>query len=167
MRLSTEELPTIMAEEGRYFFSRKYVGAFRNEKQGQRHDKPWGLWYACGDAWFQWTTSEMPEWVEGWQYLYELNITEAVLQLPTPEEILAFDERYRFRDAPYESYINWAAVANDFPGLEICPYQFSLRYSLRWYYGWDVASGCIWDARGVEEMHPIAKRVTAEAWETV
>lgn len=40
-------------------------------------------------------------------------------------------------------------VAKDYDGIEIAPYQESLRYDLEWYYGWDVASGCIWNFEGI------------------
>ena len=62
----------------------------------------------------------------------------------------------RFRDR----YIDWPAVATDYPGLIIAPYQWSCRMSefTRWYYGWDCASGCIWNADAIA-------RVTEEARE--
>jgi len=36
-------------------------------------------------------------------------------------------------------------VSKEYDGIEIAPYQWDARLSLIWYYGWDVASGCIWN----------------------
>ena len=41
-------------------------------------------------------------------------------------------------------YIDWIKVSKQYSGIEINPYQHSNRYTSMWYYGWDVASGCIW-----------------------
>ena len=44
--------------------------------------------------------------------------------------------------------INWPKVAQDYAGIEICPYRSDKRMSSDWYYGWDVASGCVWSSKG-------------------
>lgn len=53
--------------------------------------------------------------------------------------------------------IDWARVAHDYQGVLITPYQWSLRLDPKvyWYYGWDCASGCIWDISAIAQMTPI------------
>ena len=49
--------------------------------------------------------------------------------------------------------INWRAVAGDYAGLIITPYQWSRRLEpYSWYYGWDCASGCIWDPSAITDI---------------
>jgi hypothetical protein len=49
-------------------------------------------------------------------------------------------------------HIDWGKVASQYSGIEICPYQGGLRMDnrTRWYYTWDIASGCVWDPAGVQ-----------------
>lgn len=46
-------------------------------------------------------------------------------------------------------YIDWARVACSWQGIIIAPYQWTSRRNVSWYYGWDCASGCIWDAAAI------------------
>lgn len=162
MTVSLPDLSRVMRGDERYFFTPKVVKGFRNEKQGRTHHKPWGLWYACGDSWLQWILRNYPEWSDAWSYLYKVDITDEVLHLSSRRDIADFDRRYRFEDSTYRDMINWADVAKDFPGLEICPHQ--PRYNpgsgsyKNWYDSWDVASGCIWDERGLVSMQPVARK---------
>jgi hypothetical protein len=54
-------------------------------------------------------------------------------------------------------YINWPKVAQDYSGIEICPYQWKFRLNYMWYYGWDVASGCIWNQNALNSTNVIAE----------
>jgi hypothetical protein len=53
-----------------------------------------------------------------------------------------------------DKMIDWPKVAEHYAGIEICPYLSNKRNDddFFWYYGWDVASGCIWDQKGIEEL---------------
>lgn len=68
------------------------------------------------------------------------------------------DERLN-RDLPGHPYhhggINWGLVARAFQGIVITPYCWSRRHQLSWYYGWDCASGCIWDLSAIAAVEPI------------
>jgi hypothetical protein len=48
--------------------------------------------------------------------------------------------------------IDWPRLASEFCGIEICPYRGESRMEdfTYWYYGWDIASGCIWSPCGLE-----------------
>ena len=109
--------------------------------------KPNGLWYQCGNEWVEWLQSEQPSWMAGYKYAYRVVPSKRVLKLTTAKQVLAFSKKYGA--LPDGSSLNWMAVARDWAGIEICPYQYVLRFPLIWYYGWDVASGCIWDPSGL------------------
>lgn len=51
--------------------------------------------------------------------------------------------------------IDWRAVAEEYDGVIIAPYQWSQRLGLSWYYGWDVASGCIWNLTAIASVAPV------------
>ena len=118
--------------------------------------KPQGLWYADGYSWVDWMLGEMPEWAEDVKYVYELRLSPSVLRITSQKELLEFSARYKVRDSRYSfsQEVEWEEVAEEFSGIEIVPYQYGLRLSQEvfWYYGWDVASGCIWHPDGLEEM---------------
>lgn len=52
---------------------------------------------------------------------------------------------------------NWPALRGDYQGIIIAPYQWECRLeqSCNWYYTWDCASGCIWDAGAVAALEPL------------
>jgi hypothetical protein len=119
--------------------------------------KPHGLWYDCEGEWIDWVSSEMPDWVQS--YVYEVHLNKAVmLELKSEGDLLDFTEEYGTAPEGYPPgsakayYIDWGRVASKYAGVEICPYQWGLRMDQRtyWYYGWDIASGCVWNPIGVD-----------------
>ncbi|MEQ1888067.1 MAG: hypothetical protein ABL951_02670 [Alphaproteobacteria bacterium] len=54
--------------------------------------------------------------------------------------------------------MNWSAMANRYDGVIIAPYCHEKRCSLSavWYYGWDCASGRIWNADAIERVESCA-----------
>lgn len=141
--------------------------------------KPTGLWYGMGSSWLDWCGSEMPSWLGG--YLFKVDIkTDRILQLTTPDAILAFTDEYgrtRWRDwGGNVDSIDWPAVAEKYCGIEIAPYQWSLRMLNKtfWYYGWDVASGVVWDPDAVDlrveklgELYKGGKHRLDKSWREV
>lgn len=51
--------------------------------------------------------------------------------------------------------IDWTPITDLYDGIIIAPYQWSCRMKYDWYYGWDVASGCIWNLRAIGSVHPV------------
>jgi len=117
--------------------------------------KPNGFWYGFGHEWIDWVRSEMPGW-EG-KYIYEVDIGNSnVLQIKTHMELMMFNREYQsnlsdtgFKREEGEA-IDWKKVASKYDGIEINPYQYEARFQYLWYYGWDVASGCIWNLNNVK-----------------
>jgi hypothetical protein len=101
--------------------------------------KPNGFWYGFGEEWIDWTKTEMPEWVG--KYIYEVKIPNNVLKITSYKELLQFNEEFKTE----QIMIDWKKVASKYDGIEIVPYQQKARMNLLWYYGWDIASGCIWN----------------------
>ena len=113
--------------------------------------KPFGFWYGFGSEWIDWTRSEMPEWVG--KYIYSVDIGNTnVLQIKTHMELMMFNREYQsnLSDTGHRRLIYWKKVADKYDGIEINPYQFEARYQYLWYYGWDIASGCIWNLKNVK-----------------
>lgn len=128
--------------------------------------KPVGLWVSVDgpDDWKQWCE------VEGWrdidaQHHHRVTLHEDanVLHLASVEEMTAFHEEFSCPDkviaeaspllATKFRAIDWTTVASRYQGIIIAPYQWSLRLSeLSWYYPWDCASGCIWDADAIQAV---------------
>lgn len=132
--------------------------------------KPRGLWVSVGDDW--------KEWCEGERFGLDrlAHATEIVLRpdanvlrLASAYEIDLFHADYsvvvhRFSGSLGTlSAIEWPKVAAKYQGIIIAPYVYARRLdgaASHWYYGWDCASGCLWDADAVADLRPI---VQAEA----
>jgi len=114
------------------------------EKQSQGA-KPRGLWYGVGPSWIDWVRSEMPDWEVDNIFKIDVN-QDMMLTITNSEELLAFNKKYGIK-TEYYNIIDWAKVASDYGGIEISPYNYKLRMEREvfWYYGWDVASGCVWN----------------------
>ena len=54
--------------------------------------------------------------------------------------------------------IDWELIQKEgYGGIEICPYNWGWR-SQNWYYGWDVASGCVWDSSSIQDVVLLAEK---------
>lgn len=115
------------------------------QQENETKMKPNGLWYAIGSEWIDWVRGEMPHW-EG-ENAFVVDIDESkILKIDTFEKLLAFDKEYGLKvmKGLKLTGINWSEVAKRYGGIEIAPYIYKGRFEINWYYGWDVASGCIW-----------------------
>jgi len=120
--------------------------------------KPQGLWYGCGDAWVEWVRSESPEWLEASNYLYEVKTDGKVLKISNDEEFEELEAEFGLQ-SPFGRLIDWELIQREgYGGIEICPYNMQRRMSSDWYYGWDVASGCIWDSSSIQDVVLLAEK---------
>ena len=109
--------------------------------------KPRGLWYGFGSSWIDWVDMEMPEW--NYDHIFKINVNpNKVLQINTLYELIQFDNEFSIPHGFYKN-IDWKKVSQSYDGIEINPYQYKARMTLNWYYGWDVASGCIWNPNAI------------------
>ena len=132
---------------------RDYVGL-------QFRSKPNGLWVSVEGPydWKWWYESEdfHPE-----KYIISYEVTlkkdASILYLRTEEEIFTLIDNYPWnsqREYTDTYEIHWEKVKEKYQGIIIAPYQWECRLDLKcsWYYGWDCASGCIWDLDCIEEF---------------
>lgn len=129
----------------------KYTNAAPN-------DKPQGLWLSdeSDHGWKQWCKSEN---------FYKQNLkfnnqfkcdTSNWLHLDSPAKILKFSKEFGVEMAFRSSFnIDWARVSSLYSGILITPYQWKCRHheKTRWYYGWDVASACVWDLSSIKRIY--------------
>jgi len=129
------------------------------------YSKPIGFWITddSEDCWRTWCISE-GFCLDRLAFKHEVDLDESrILILRNAIGIHNFARKYRIiqRWGPanepekwVDICIDWAAVAADCAGVIITPYQWGLRLdeSFRWYYGWDCASGCIWDVSAIKDI---------------
>jgi len=142
--------------------------------------KPKGIWYGIADSWIDWCLGESFGGIHN--YIYEVVVDESRIltidnifdfekfedehhDIPEwkkqlremegfPEFDLSFPRMYgRTR---YFDSMNYGKVAESFGGIEITPYQWEKRLESMWYYGWDCASGCIWNPDAVKDLRLFA-----------
>lgn len=130
-----------------------------------------GLWYGINQSWVEWCSTEMPHWVH--DHFHEVVLDHSkILRITNIREFAAFEKKFGMTDPLLEEMrdlvflrpsdrvgrdsIDWHKVAEQYSGLEITPYLWEKRLTSMWYYGWDCASGCVWDANAIISIHPFA-----------
>jgi hypothetical protein len=119
-----------------------------------------GLWVSVEgpDDWLHWCKSESFG-LDGFKYATEVTINIAnILHLSTATQIDKFTKEFSTQGRPsWDKSIDWALVRKQWWGLIVAPYCWSRRLSphTSWYYGWDCASGVIWDSRAIKALKPI------------
>jgi len=133
--------------------SRRYAQESRVSPFG----KPNGLWLSIAgdDGWAAWCSDQN----------YRLDLLSTTHQVTLRSradvrfitEVSALDEfDSEFRGVVDGSGIDWETVAKRHDGVIIAPYQWGRRSQLDWYYGWDCASGCIWNLNAIESFDVIS-----------
>lgn len=128
----------------------------------RRSDKPDGFWVSVPGS-HGWTDylreNGLP--LPPHRHQIELAAGARILFLDSVEAILDFSDRHPATSlspsggtpVPGEG-IDWDAVVERWQGIIIAPFQATLRREprTRWYYGWDCASGCIWDPAAIASV---------------
>jgi hypothetical protein len=148
-----------MAEERLIHYSGTPLAeVYSIEQTNQGMFKPSGLWVSVegyGSTWKDWCEAEefRPERLI---HAHEIELAPGanILRLAEEEAILAFTKQYRRPEIGQwyqDNTIDWPRVASEYQGVLIAPYAWTLRLDPRtaWYYPWDCASGCIWDAKAI------------------
>jgi hypothetical protein len=135
--------------------------------------KPCGLWVSVQgeDDWPEWASSEGYGWPKLFEYEHRIVLAEDpnILHLSGHTALNRFTAAYRYPGASFfreGEAIDWSRVADEYNGIIIAPYVWSQRMDLMWYYGWDVASGCIWSLEAiasVERVHELNLFKTEES----
>ena len=117
--------------------------------------KPEGLWVSVGEEWLDWCRSEEfrteSDWYEHWVTVAD---DANLMQLSSKQDLDRFTADYGVQIDPrfLSRFIDWTRVASEYDGIIIAPYQYGRRLTphTHWYYGWDIASGCIWNSAVVK-----------------
>ena len=133
----------------------------------QRKDaKPRGLWFSCEgeDDWKRWCEAEnfrSDRFSEASQIFIKEDANILLI-----DSVFGIDALTReFIAEPGEGaasflssyFIDWGKVSETYQGIIISPYQWSRRLEggASWYYGWDCASGCVWDYAAIEKIEKV------------
>lgn len=148
-------------------YSAEPLGEIRSVSQvGRNLRKPGGLWVSVHNARNNW-----PQWCKSEDYglaslanEHEIILADTanVCWLKNAKEIDKFTKQYvahehKYNNKEYIMYLDWVKVSSVYQGLIISPYCYSRRLEDHtiWYYGWDCASGCVWDASAISSVRPI------------
>lgn len=129
------------------------------EEEVYSHGKPNGLWVSVlgPSDWASWCRSEsFRNTRQQAASRIVLGAGARILRMSTSFELDGFTYQYGEGDG-WRRGINWLRVAADYDGIIIAPYVWSRRLHDRtnWYYGWDCASGCIWQPRAIERVESL------------
>ena len=117
--------------------------------------KPKGFWYGINYSWVEWCLYNQSDWLT--PFIYELELGESILKITDDVEFGLFEEEYLTIPEGNISYIDYPKLINEgYNGLQISPYRPDKRFSF-WYYGWDCASGCIWNIKGIKSIKLFAE----------
>ena len=129
--------------------------------------KPNGLWYECQDGsamgWRTFCdTSLSTKYSKRYDSTYNIVLKDDgyyILHITDAHYFDKFTKMYgiphpAMPHIPEENLIDWPKVAEHYSGIEICPH-IDKRREVSWYYGWDVASGCVWSQQGIQEIGKI------------
>lgn len=122
--------------------------------------KPPGLWVSVEGE------HDWPAWCRAEEFNVErlscaseiiLKPSANVLRIGTVHDLDAFAKKFRFGVRRYETEIAWNEVRYEHDGIIIVPYQWERRLAegFSWYYGWDCASGVIWNLSAIESVKPL------------
>lgn len=115
--------------------------------------KPKGLWYGVNEDWLRWCKSEQPNWIYPYNFELKINFSKIIV-IKNYEQLKQFTEKYKDYDSfsMVDYQIDWYKVAKKYSGIEISPYIYEARFRVRWYYGWDCASGCVWKKDAIRKF---------------
>lgn len=130
----------------------------RKYEKGVGCGKPPGFWVSVeGDGdWRSWCEGE--QWgLDRMRHAHEVTLRPSanILRLSSEHDLYRFTERHGGNSVYRgDEHIRWPEVMEAHQGIIIAPYQWKLRlhHDMLWYYGWDCASGCIWDLDAIESV---------------
>jgi hypothetical protein len=139
------------------------------------HPKPNGLWFDINGDWRQWCeATEFRLENLRYRHTVTIHDRSRILVLKSAREVDAFTRKYGrnlsghiqllqstkamdvftreygrdlFGDIQrqFSNYIMWGEVAEKHSGIILDPYSRTRSLIYLWYYGWNCASGCVWD----------------------
>lgn len=135
--------------------------AFELEQRTYKQEPDWkpkGFWFDVDEDWKRWCEGETFN-LDGLRvpHIVEIADADSILKLSDASELDRFTRKY-WAARPWKPgerfdarncYIDWPRVATQYKGILIAPYCYQRRMELMWYYGWDCASGAVWDTSAI------------------
>jgi hypothetical protein len=124
--------------------------------------KPLGLWVSDQHDDINW-----PQWcVANYYNIHKLRFKTClnvditnVLVVDTEKKMEELQDKWSYVEiyrgsGPYLVHPDWDVLSQEYKGNIISPYQDKYRLDLKyqWYYGWDCASGCLWNLDCIKEV---------------
>lgn len=142
-----------------HYTSKPFQFDAAKQYKDDEHWKPRGLWLSVkGEQdWREWCESES---FGDLSHASEVALKPGanVLLIDTVAKLDAFNTLYGNGDNLSCRDIAWSKVKAMHDGIIIAPYQWERRLTLMWYYGWDCASGVIWNLAAVADVSPTDDR---------
>ena len=150
-------IKSLLSNRPLYHFSGESIVFDKKHKYSQTFYpfKPVGLWLSDEDngGWKEWCQSEHFN-LDNLKYCYEVVLKyKHILMLQDDHDLKMFNYAYKTLQHGIHM-IDWKSVTKDYNGIIITPYSQDHRLDLKfmWYYGWDCASGCIWNLDEIESF---------------
>jgi len=134
------------------------------DKPLNTYQKPTGIWYGINDSWLDWCIQEDFNGIGN--YIYQILIEEdKVLKIDNISKFEKFEAEYGIQANNILGHrfahrlmlaIDFEKISTQYGGIEIAPYLWEKRLESVWYYGWDCASGCVWNRNVITKMRILA-----------
>jgi hypothetical protein len=142
----------------RHYSNTEITEVRSHESEQKMGQKPQGFWISVddnGEGWADWCRDNDYR-VEHLTHIHnvELHSDAYIILINNEKEIDTFHNAHKVTWAGPYDWIDWKSVAKKYQGIIIAPYLWSRRMDADciWYYGWDCASGCIWDASAIASI---------------
>lgn len=143
----------------RHFSNQKQIKIYSCHQSNNLTTKPVGFWISDEESygWREWCNDNEFR-LKHYKYEHEviLNDDANILYLRSADDIDDFTDDFGnvLFDDTHFGYINWFKVAEKYDGIIITPYIWERRHTPEtfWYYGWDCASGCVWNDSAIKEV---------------
>jgi hypothetical protein len=122
-----------------------FISTSRPDTKGSRPP----VWFAPGTAWIEWMIREMPHWMYGTNYLYEIELNF--------DRIAIMDEQFMMNYvrgtrgwSPFDQKVLWNQIVKKYSGM-YDPTGDQIAT-------WDAPSGCVWNWDGVKSIFLVAQK---------
>jgi len=148
-------------DDDRVTLSKEQINTSRTYTQPSPNpNKPNGIWYAFAMSWYETVIGgglDRRTFLGSNPYVYKIDLTAANIKYLNRDNIREFENTYK-QEQNTKPTIDWNRVANDFDGIELTTDPDSLSNSYPWLRGWDIVSGCIWNAANVTLQRIVSPR---------
>lgn len=133
-----------------HYSKKPFTGAVEPRADQVPGRKPRGFWVSVEgeDDWPSWCRAESC-FLERLTYVSEIELHKDARILTGHPEMI--QHRYGMGRSQHD-WIDWAWVAKEYDGVIIAPYCWDSRMEVPFYYGWDCASGCIWNPSAIDAI---------------